>query len=422
MDMKNRFGRLERTNIILLSALIGFVVGIALDRQIFFDAVPSGSIPSDAAPEFRLIAEAWNYVERNYVDRPAVQPRRMTYGAISGLVDSLGDTGHSTFLTPEMVQEERTFVEGAFAGIGIEVQMKDKQVVVVAPLDGSPAQRAGLQPGDIIIRVDGKDVAGQPLEQVVRRIQGPVGTKVTLTIRSPRTGQTKNVGLVRARITLRSVTWQMLPGTTTAHVRIAFFSQDTSKSLETSLADVKRRGGTAVILDLRNDPGGVLDAAVGVTSLFLKTGNVLIEKNAEGQMRAIPVEEKITKYDFPLAVLINGGTASAAEIVAGALQDARRGRLVGETTFGTGTVLKEFPLSDGSSLLLAVLEWLTPSGRAIWHHGITPDVVVPLPVASEQLLPEAERTMTAAQLRSSKDTQLRRALDLLAPEKGAKPS
>lgn len=384
-----------------------------LDRQVLIAFAPPNTIPSAAVPEFKLMAEAWNRIQQDYVDRAAVQSSRLTYGAISGMVDTLGDTGHSRFMSPEMVQQEHNFAQGKFEGIGAEVQTKDGHVVIVAPVDNSPAQRAGLHPGDIILKVNGEDVSDLPLEQVVTRILGPAGTSVTLTIMDPSSNRTRDVTLIRARITLHNVTWQRLPGTTIAHVRIAGFSQGVSRDLHKALADIQQQGLTGLILDLRNDPGGLLDEAIGTASQFLESGNVLLEKNAQGQVKPVPVQPGGVAPDIPMAVLINAGTASAAEIVAGALQDAHRATLVGETTFGTGTILNEFSLSDGSALLLATEEWLTPSGRVIWHRGIAPDVVVSLPPDVAPLLPGAEQGMTPAQLRASQDDQLLRALDLL---------
>jgi carboxyl-terminal processing protease len=211
------------------------------------------------------------------------------------------------------------------------------------------------------------------------------------------------------------VTWQQLPGTTIAHLRITAFSQGISQELQKALTDIQKQGMTAVILDLRNDPGGLLDEAVNTASQFLSSGNVLEEKNAQGRITPVPVKPKGMATDLPMVVLINGGTASAAEITAGALQDAHRATLVGETTFGTGTVLNEFHLSDGSALLLATEEWLTPAGRVIWHKGIAPDVTVSLPANTAPLIPEAERGMTTDQLHASGDEQLLRAMDVLSP-------
>jgi carboxyl-terminal processing protease len=397
----------------LLALILGIVIGALFYQFISLDPVPSANIPQAATPEFRLMAEAWNAIEQQYVDRSAVQPKTMAYGAISGMVESLGDTGHSVFMTPEMVQDENSLERGEFAGIGAELQVKNKQLVIVAPMDGSPAQKAGIRPGDVIIKVDGQSVEGLPLSQVVGKIKGPAGTRVLLTIISSATGQEQKIEIIRAKIEIRSVTWLKLPGTNLAHVRIAFFSNGTSKALEKALAEIEHSGIKGVILDLRNDPGGLLDMAVGVESQFLQEGYALLEKDAHGKVRPVSLDGGVKKCNLPLVVLINEGTASAAEIVAGALQDATRATLLGETTFGTGTVLKTIPLSDGSAVQLAFLEWLTPKGRTIWHKGITPDVTVSLPEGESPLIPDTERNITTEALLASKDRQLFRAIEFM---------
>jgi carboxyl-terminal processing protease len=405
--------------LVILLLGLGLTGGVALDRSILLNVDPNSNIPAGADANFGLMAEAWNTIQRVYVDRTAIQPTQLTYGAISGMVDSLGDTGHSTFLTPQMLKSEQDFTKGEFEGIGAEVQSKNGHVVIVAPIDGSPAQKAGLKPGDIIEKVNGKSTAGLPLDQVVSQVLGPAGTQVTITILDPQTDQTRQVTLTRAKIEINNVSWQMLPGTTIAHLRVAAFSQGVTQDLQKTLEDIKGQNATAIVLDLRNDPGGLLSEAIGVASQFLSTGNVLLEKNAQGGIAPVPIDNGGLAPDIPLVVLINQGTASAAEIVSGALQDQKRAKLVGEVTFGTGTVLNEFPLSDGSALLLATEEWLTPDGRTIWHTGITPDISISLPANVIPLVPQTERDMSPSQLQSSGDTQLLRAIDLLNQRSGA---
>jgi carboxyl-terminal processing protease len=334
------------------------------------------------------------------------------------MVDALGDTGHSRFLTPQMVQQQHNDLQGQYEGIGAYMEVKDGHIVVSAPMDGSPAQRAGLRPGDIILKVDGQNVADLPLDEVVARILGPAGTQVTLTILDPKTGNMRDVTLQRAKITVENVTWQQLPGTTVAHVRIAAFSKGVTQDLKRALAGVQRQEMTGLVLDLRSNPGGLLNEAVGVASQFLGEGNVLLVKDAKGNTTHVPVQSGGVALDIPIVVLVDQGTASAAEIVTGALQDAGRATVVGETTFGTGTVLQEFPLSDGSVLLLATQEWLTPKGRVIWHQGLEPDTTVVLPSDAEPLSPLTERGLTVEQLQDSSDAQLLQALELLTETPG----
>jgi len=412
--MKNQHLRIK----CLVSLVLGLIGGAVLSCHLLMAFTPSDKIPPNAETNFKLMAEAWNAIERVYVDRKAINPQHMTYGAISGMVDSLGDTGHSRFLTPQMLKQERNLTRGRFEGIGAEVQMKNGQLVIVAPIDGSPAQQAALKPGDIILKVDDQEVSGLPLDQAVERILGPAGTRVKLTILNPKTTTTRDVTLVRASITVQSVTWRLLPGTSVVDLRIATFSRGGSEDLRKALLTIEKERIAGLILDLRNNPGGLLDEAVSAASHFLSTGNVLLEKNAVGKIHPVPVRPGGAAISLPLVVLINGGTSSGAEIVAGALQDAHRAKLVGEKTFGTGTVLETFSLSNGSALMLAIEEWLTPAGHVIWHHGISPDVVVPLPPDVTPLIPTIEKELTAEEFRKSQDVQLLRALDLLQKNNG----
>ena len=402
--------RLLFIGIVFVALGLGLTGGIVLDRQVLN---VSAAAPATARPDFQLMQAAWQTIQQQYVDRTAVQTQTLTYGAISGMVDALGDTGHSRFLSPDMLKAEHNSLNGQFEGIGAQVQETDGHVVIVAPFDNSPAQKAGLLPGDVILKVNGEEMSGLPLYQVIQRILGPAGTTVTLTIATPATGKLRDVTLTRAKIDIHNVTWQQVPGTTIADVRIAEFSKGISQDLQQALAEIKQQHLTGIVLDLRNNPGGLLDEAIGVTSQFLSNGNVLEEQDARGKITPIPINHQYPVTDLPLVVLINQGSASAAEITAGALQDAGRATLVGEKTFGTGTVLNDFTLPDGSALLLAVQEWLTPKGRVIWHQGILPDDQVNLATAAHPLLPEAERTLTPDQVKASDDVQLLHALNVL---------
>jgi carboxyl-terminal processing protease len=422
MKLHSEHSRFTWRMILLCICLIfGGAGGVILDRGVLATFVPLSNISDQYQPDFKLMAEAWNVIHREYVDREAIQARKLTYGAIGGMVDALGDTGHSTFLTPEMLKAQMKFAEGQFEGIGAEIRLKVKDVVIVAPFDGSPAQKAGLRAGEIILQIDGKDTAGLPLEQVVERITGKSGTSVTLRILNPDTGTTREVTVVRAVVRIRNVTWHLLPGTQVADLRIAGFSVGTTRDLQNALKEILQdKNITGIILDLRNNPGGIFKEAIGTVSQFLRSGTAVLEKNSKGEIKPVSVEPGGLAPDIPLVVLINGGSASAAEIVAGALNDAHRATLVGEKTFGTGTVLQNFTLSDGSALLLAIDEWLTPGGRVIWHNGITPDLAVSLQPNVMPLNPALLSKMTEEQVKSSGDVQLLRALDQLgAPRAGA---
>ena len=219
--------------------------------------------------------------------------------------------------------------------------------------------------------------------------------------------------MVRARVALHNVKWQRLPGTTVAHVRITSFSKGVGEDLRKALKSLRKERLTGLILDLRNNPGGLLEEAVETASQFLSSGNVVLEKNAKGRIHRYPSDPGVWPRPYRWRYWSTAGPPALRKLSAGALQDARRATLVGEKTFGTGTVLNPFPLSDGSALLLAVEEWLTPAGHVIWHRGISPDVLVPLPPEASPVFPDVKKGMTAEELRQSKDEQLLRALGLL---------
>jgi len=410
---REKFFVLGAAALALVALVVGVAGGVLLDRQVLSRARASVSVPAAARSEFELMAEAWRTIEQAYVNQEGVKPRRMAHSAISGMVQTLGDAGHTRFLTPEMAQRHQSQLRGQFEGIGAYVEMEEGRVVIVAPIDDSPAQKAGLEAGDVIMKVNGEDVTGLPLVDVVDRVLGPAGTEVSLTILDPETDTQREVTLERAEIDLDLVTWQRLPGTAVAYVRISAFSEGAAEDLAKTLEEIEEQDIEGVLLDLRSNPGGLLGEAVGVSSRFVESGDVLLRRDAGGEVEVESVEPGVAATDLPMAALANHGTASAAEIVTGALQDNERATVVGTTTFGAGTVLNEFTLSDDSLLLLAVEEWLTPDGRVIWQKGLAPDVEVALPAGAEPLLRLRLQGMTEEELRTSGDEQLLRALELL---------
>jgi len=391
-----------------------FLGGIAVERYLLADN--AGAAETAGAAEglnAALLDEARRVIQDNFVDREAATDERLQTGALAGMVDILGDIGHSRFMTPAMVEDQANYIAGEFEGIGAYVEMRDGFVTIVSPIDNSPAQAAGILPGDVVTAVDGQDVTGLSLQEVVDMILGPAGTPVTLTLFRPETSEELTLTLERARIELENVTWTMLPGTTIAQVRIAGFSERVADDLAEAIAAAEAQGATGLILDLRNNPGGLLSEAVSVAGRFLPDDSVVVlRQDADGD-----VTEERTNNDqptqLPLVVLINQGSASASEIVSGALQDHKRATLVGETTFGTGTVLNEFGLSDGSAILLATEQWLTPNGRVIWRQGVVPDEVVELTGPVQLLVPETADDLTAEEVAASDDTQVLRAVELL---------
>ncbi len=401
---------------------IAFLAGAAVDRGVQSRHDGQGPPVLSEGPDFPLIREAWDIINREYVDRSALRSHPLTTGAIAGMVDALGDTGHSTYLTRAMIAEERTLLSGEYVGVGLEITRKGDKVVIVAPMDNSPAFAAGLRAGEQILKVNGQSVAAMGLTQVVNLIMGPAGTTVILSVFNPVSRGIQDVPLRRARIHMENVSWQQVPGLPFADLRVAEFSSGVTDEVTAALGKIRDAKLRGAVLDLRDNTGGELQEAIGVASQFLPDGDVLLEKDAKGRIFRDAVERGGLATRLPLVVLINGGTASGAEIVAGALQDARRAPLVGEKTFGTGTVLAQFPLSDGSALLLAVREWLTPSGRTFWHTGIAPDVAVSLPADATPLTPASLEGMTPAQLTASDDVQMKKALEILAAREGSRPA
>lgn len=389
-----------------------FGVGVAVGGSgLLFE--PGVVRAADQPPEFDTFWQAWNIVHEHFIDHEALNNRSLTYGAIRGMIQALGDEGHTVFLTPDEVSRQRTNISGKYSGIGAQIGIREGLPVIVAPFDGSPAAEAGVKAGDIIIEVNNQDVTTWPLNDIVENIRGEAGTEVTLTLLRPDAGTSLEITITRGEIDAPTATWAMLPGTNVALVRLSQFSADAADELAEAINQAKAGGATGLIIDVRNNPGGLLEQAIKVTSQFLKDGNVLQQEDADGNRQAYPVESGGVATDIPMVVLINRGSASSSEIFAGAMQDHNRAEVVGETTFGTGTVLEPFILDDGSGLMLGTSQWLTANGRLIRKQGIEPDVKVELPIGTDLLYPGIVQNMSAQELPDSPDTQVLKALELL---------
>jgi carboxyl-terminal processing protease len=314
-------------------------------------------------------------------------------------------------LTPEERKQNDRSLSGTYVGIGVQLEEESGEVVVAVPIDGSPAEEAGISSDDVLLAVDGKSVRGDEVSEVVEKVKGPEGTSVELTVRHE--GERRTYDLQRAEIKSPVASWTLIPGTDVGLVLLSSFSDDSAQELQNAFEEAEAAGARRFILDLRNNPGGRLDQAVEMAGLFLEPESVVyIRKDASGEREEITVEGDPGSMDAPLAVLVDGGTASSAEILAGALRDNDRAPVVGETTFGTGTVLSEFVLRDGSSILLGVAEWLTPNGDFIRNTGITPDVRVPLEQGTEPLTPDDASDLSRSEI-LDRDAQLRRAYEEL---------
>lgn len=375
MSKKSNF-QIKRVLIVLLLLVAlptAFLAGVVTG----FTARPA--LAAERPTQFEVFWEVWDLVERYFVDRDKIDPQRMTYGAIQGMLATLGDQNHTAFFSPQEAQQQQSALEGSFEGIGAYVESTEAGFRIIAPIHGSPAEEAGILAGDIILRVDGEDITGLPEWEVISRIRGPAGTTVILRVLHPNAEEPVDIAIVRRKIDIESVTWARIPGTNFIYLQISQFAADTGDELQAALKAIQAEHSTVegILLDLRNNPGGYLQEALRVNSQFLEAGKVILhERDASQRLRTYRSTGRGLARKYPMVVLINEGTASAGEITAGALKENERARLVGQTTLGTGTVLQSFTLSDGSVLRLGVTHWLTPNRNLIKGQGVTPHILI----------------------------------------------
>jgi carboxyl-terminal processing protease len=366
----------------------------------------------------QLFQQAWTTVDMNYVDRKNVDYKAMSYAAIQAMVQTLNDKGHTRFMTPEQIKSENQELSGKFTGIGIYLRQdgKTKKLMISSTIPGSPAEKAGLKYRDTIIAVDGASTSGKDVNAVSDLIQGEEGTTTALTIQRPGLEHTLTIKVARALIDIPNVVIYYIAEEQIAHVQIVQFSDNVSQQLRDALQKTKQMGARKIILDLRNNPGGYLNEAVNTASLFMKDGTVLLEQDKTGKRTALSVNGNPLNTTDTMVVLVNERSASAAEIVSGALHEHKRAILIGTKTFGTGTVLQQFTLADGSAILLGTQEWLTPKGQLIRDKGIKPDIEVQLEPNIAPLTPNDEKggAMTLPQILASGDAQLVAAIKYLS--------
>ena len=366
---------------IVLAALGGCLVGVALAAATFWIARHGRGPAEIPTKDAHLLAEVMGLIHDDYVDK--TNDHQLMSNAIRGMVGELDP--HSAFMDKDEFDDLRIATEGNYSGIGVEVTIEDNLLTVIAPLDGSPAARAGIRPGDAILSIDGKLLRNQPLDEAIAGIRGAPGTVVKLSIAREPLPQPLEMSIERAIVSVHSVRFEMLePGI--GYLRISQFSETTGADTNAALRALERQAGgnlRGLVLDLRNNPGGVLDAAVEVSDAFLDEGTIVSAegRSQESRFRMEAMNGDLTR-GAPVAVLVNQGSASAAEIVAGALKDNGRAKLLGQKTFGKGSVQTVMPLEDGQALKLTTSLYFTPSGVSIHQRGIEPDLPLPEPPAT----------------------------------------
>ncbi len=367
--------------------------------------------------EIELFSDVVTIIQSDYVEE--AEPKKLVYGALEGMLSSLD--GYSHFMDPESFKEMEIETKGEFGGLGIEIGIRKGVLTIIAPLDGTPAEKAGLKAGDKIVKINGELTRDIKLIDAVKKLRGKPGTKVELTILREAEEKLLDFTIERNIIKLKSIKTAKMLDKETGYIKLIEFQEKTPRELEGKLLKLKNKGMKALILDLRNNPGGLLDTAHEVADKFLAKGKVIVSLKGR-----IPAQNKVYKsrgkrhfLDFPMVVLVNEGSASASEIVAGAIQDNQRGIILGSKTFGKGSVQTVIPLKDGSAAKLTTAVYYTPSGRSIRDTGIIPDVEVAL--KEEKELPEEEDVFKKLEEKDKKkekeeviyDNQLQAAVDVL---------
>jgi len=400
--------------VIFISLGIGYLLGNYRISAQWKDYRPIISIRNQNPPpatelDMRLFYDVVERINSDYYDKSKIDGDKMVHGAIAGMLQSLSDP-YTSFFPPKENENFKTQLAGEFSGIGAELSVNDQnQVEVISPLDGSPAIKAGIRSGDVIIRVDGKSTAGWTISQAVENIRGPKGTKVTLSVLHEHEKNPTDITITRDTIQIKSVnSWlkqfnctgnNCAPTTncstcaSVAYIRVSQFGDKTNDewlSVVNSLVPQieRERNFKGIILDVRNNPGGYLNDAVYIASEFIKDGTVVIQEDGNGRQEPLKVNRRGVLLDQPLVVLVNKGSASASEILAGALRDYERAELIGETTFGKGTIQQAADIDGGGSVHISIAKWLTPDGNWVHEKGLTPDIEVQFDATASSKLQE----------------------------------
>ena len=395
--MQNQFKNFNNILIMVILAIVFFVIGFFINDYISEDNLltqnnkeivfENTERPNSVPENIKAFWEAYDFINDSYFDRTRIDDEKITDETVKTLIRTLDDK-HSTYVSPEKWQIASSDLTGSYQGIGAYVDMANDQssVVIVSPISGGPAEAVGIKGGDKIIKVDGVSIIGMTLTEAINLIRGPEGTSVLLTIERLGDFEPIEIKVTRAKIEQPSVNSDPVPDTKYVKIRINQYTESTPKELSDAFTKaIKEENAQGIILDLRNNPGGLLGSAVDSTSLFLDSGVVTFEIDAKGRKTLWNVNGEIGKFSkIPMVTLVNGNSASGSEVMAGALQDYGRSVVIGEKTYGKGSVSLVRSLSNGGGMFLTNAHWFTPNGRAIHDIGIDPDVVVELPDASSK--------------------------------------
>lgn len=420
-----------RRRVIYGFATLVLAVNLLLGARIYLSSAQAAekNSPYSSLELFSVVMER---VRKDYVDGQNVSYEDLVHSALKGMLNSLDP--HSEFMEPYKYKELQDDTQGAFGGVGLVISMRDEFVTVVAPLDESPGFKAGILPGDRIVEIDGKSTDNMPVDEAKKQLRGEPGTEVKLTVFRPTTGATKQVAVTRSVISVdmvKDINGKKdfpLSENNIGYVRLVQFGEKTSDGLDQAIKKLKAQGMQAFILDLRWNPGGLLDQAVDVCEKFLPRGQLVVKtegRNSSQNSQRLAMGKGDTINGMPMVVLVNLGSASASEIVAGCLQDLKRAVVLGERTFGKGSVQSIMPLPDGAALRLTTAKYYTPSHKVIHEQGITPDITVPLSDEDERDIQlasgpgglEGMDPQVRARVEAARDVQLERAMDLLKAEK-----
>lgn len=349
---------------------------------------------------FSLFWDVWDTLKRDYVDKEKINEKEMFYGALKGMVAAIGDP-YTIFMNPKISQEFEDDLSGTFEGIGAEIGIRNDILTIIAPLEDMPAQKAGLKSGDKIYAIDGESTAGINIDEAVMKIRGEKGTKVVLTIFRDNMDDVEEIEIERGIIVVKSIKTNLRDDNIFV-VKITNFNGDTMDLFNKAIMDILAKDPSGIILDLRNNPGGYLDTAIEIASEWIEDGTIVIEQFSEEKKNEYLARGRARLKDYPTVVLVNQGSASASEIVSGALRDHKKATIIGKKTFGKGSVQSLQEFKDGSSIKITVAKWLTPNGDCINEKGIQPD---------------EEVNLTLENLQNDSDPQMEKAIEIL---KGSK--